>query len=184
MTNRSKAVMWIVGVFLTGSLFGGGLVALLRQPPAPPPPQDPLGLEEEAPSPPPQQGPAEESDQRGSLQPPPDGHRGNGRRDRHRGPNMRAEVRLLARHLNLDEEQRAQLVQIVRQGNQRLMSMDREMRERRSQIRKDMGHSIRSILTPEQKELFDDYIANRRQRMRQFQQRFRDRLDKRPDQDR
>lgn len=177
MTNRSKAVLWIVGVFLTGSLFGGGLVALLRQPHSPPPPPDPLGLEEiDTPSTP-QQGPAEETGQAGSLQPPPNDHRGPGRRDHRRGPNMRAEVRMLARHLNLSEEQRTQLVQIVRQGNERLMGMDREMRERRAQIRKDMGHSIRSMLTPEQKERFDDYIRNRRQRMRQFQERVRDRLD-------
>ncbi|HSR49348.1 MAG TPA: hypothetical protein VLV83_00890 [Acidobacteriota bacterium] len=190
MTNRSKAILWIVGVFLAGSLFGGGVAALMHRPPPPPaedvlldPPGQDLPPEASQPGEDPQTGGPLDSP--GDLGPRGPNHRPGEGRDRRHRPGMRGELRRLAQHLELNDQQYAQLGGILRQAQQRMQAMDREMRQRRAQIRRDIGASIRSMLTPEQKDKYDEYIHKLRERWRDGQDRFQGRPDdRRPDRDR
>lgn len=163
MTSQSKAVLWVLGVFVTGAVFGGAISYFAARPPLPPPESVPLF--EPAPEQPqePAAGPPAEPNEvpRGLGSRP--GGRGGPPGDRHRPVE---EMRRLARFLQLTPEQYGQLREILAQTMQRYQEANKDHRIRQHQIRSDMMRSLRVILTPEQKERLDGFIKERRQRWR------------------
>lgn len=173
MTSQSKAFLWVVGVFLTGAVCGGAISFFAVRSPLPPPPEpDLLSVSEPVAG-----GPvAGEEPPGGPPVEPGEGPRGFGQRPggppgrgsgEGRGPAR--EMRRLAQLLQLTPEQNGQLREILAQSMQRFQAAQKDHRIRQHQIRSDMMHSLRNILTPEQKERLDGFLSDRRQRWRQQQ---------------
>ncbi len=131
MTSRTRAVLWILFVFMVGGVFGGTLTYLLIQP---------------APF-------------RSSDQPHPR------RRGRNVDPERRVE-RILDRisdAVELDDEQRAQLRQILEESRALYRTAADEADSRHREIRLATRQKIRSILRPPQLENFEDFVRRRDQ---------------------
>ena len=74
------------------------------------------------------------------------------------------DIRRLARYLELTPEQRGQVRHILQETTQQFQAANKQQRLRQHQIRSNMMRSLRTILTPEQKERLDEFIRNRQQR--------------------
>ncbi len=136
MTSRSKAVLWILFVFMVGGVFGGTLTYLL-------------------------------------IHPAPffSGDRSHPRQRRRNGDPERRFERMLKRisdAVELDDEQRPQLRQILEQSRVLYRTAADEADSRHRELRLATRQKIRSILRPNQLENFEDFV---RQRDERFQRR-------------
>lgn len=177
MTNRSKAVFWVVAVFVTGGLFGGAVAYWTVQisirdavrnvmeeeaakDPRPEPPTSPA-----APVPDP------ESPPRPIIEPP---RPQNPPRDHE--PSWAAQLRRMARFLHLSDSQRLQVRRIFQETKDRYQAANRERNLRQRQIRRDMLRSLRTILGPEQRKRFDRFMRRMEEQHRlRRQQKAKDR---------
>ncbi|MEE8585559.1 MAG: sulfotransferase domain-containing protein [Acidobacteriota bacterium] len=165
MTGQSKAVLWVLGVFATGVLFGGAVSFFAVRSGMPPPPIE-VGPTDpgqaERPETPAAGPPVEAGEEARSFQRP---DRPSGRPTdlRH---NPMGDIRRLARYLELTPQQRGQVRQIMQETTQQFQAANKQQRLRQHQIRSNMMRSLRTILTPEQKERFDEFIRSRPQRKR------------------
>ena len=117
MTNRNKAVLWVLGVFLLGALSGGTLVYLLVLP---------------------------ETTSPAASRP------GRGDREPHKQAMKR-----LAKDLNLDEKQQAQVDQIFQDAR-------KKSHEAFKVIRTGIHDQLKQVLHPEQLAKFDKIMRDRR----------------------
>ena len=170
MQSSAKALLWISLVFVVGSVCGGlaaiRLDRLLTSPPqaeiepplapivdAPPEPGQVEGGE--IPSPP--------------QLPPPDRSRPAGPAGRPSDNGMRVVERMI-RQLNLNQEQRGQVRQIMQRSRRRQLQAAQELRLKMSQLRRHTFDDIVDVLTPAQAVRFRNMV----QRFNRF------RRDRRP----
>lgn len=166
MTSQNKAVLWILAVFATGVLFGGAVSFFAVRSATVPPPFDIAPLDD--PGPPEQteepggEHPLEPGEEPRSLErPDPSSGRPGDRRH-----NPMEDLRRLARYLGLTAEQYSQLGQILQRATQRFQAANKEHRQRQRRIRFETMRELRTILTEEQKERFDEFIRSRQERRR------------------
>ena len=162
MTGQTKAIIWILGVFVSGALFGG-VVSYFATPSMTGPPPVGTGPPEAIDRPgPPGVGPAlEPGEERRSLRPPQAGKRGGG--DRRRGGQ---ELQRLAQYLGLSPEQRAEVRRLFQENMRELQAAEQQHRTLQRQLRINMMRSLRSVLTDKQKELFDQFMRERQRHRR------------------
>ncbi len=143
MTSRSKAVLWILFVFMVGGVFGGTLTYLLIHP-----------------------APFHSSDRAHPRQ-----------RRRNGDPEQRFErmLKRMSDAVGLDDEQRAQLRQILEESRALYRTAADEAGSRHREIRLATREKIRSILRPQQLENFEDYVRRRDERFQKRRPRRRPR---------
>ncbi len=166
MTGQGKAVLWVLLVFATGVLFGGAVSFFAVRSAAPPAAAgidqpDPIPIE--PPEPPDPRPPVEPGEGARSFDRPPDRPSGRFGERRH-GPIQ--DMRRLAKHLELTPEQRGQVRQILQETSRQFQRANKDQRARHHQIRSNMLRSLRTILTPQQKERLDEFMRSRQQRWR------------------
>lgn len=140
MTYRSKAILWILGVFLTGTVFGSTCAYLWVRSQTEPIPQ--------------------------GAPPPPLSADSPERRDNRRGPRPEGEIRAIAQALDLDDEQRTELRRIFQETKERYDGSQRQHWMQQRQIRQDMLRSIRSMLRSDQQTKLDDFLKAQQERFR------------------
>jgi Spy/CpxP family protein refolding chaperone len=93
---------------------------------------------------------------------------GRGERGERIGPGRMGGGRYLevvARELELTDEQRARLDEILREQQARMAEITRETRPRMQEVARDTREAIHNVLTPEQKARFEELRGQRDRRM-------------------
>ncbi len=158
MTNRAKAIFWVIGVFLTGGLVGAGSMYLMHSPPSQAAPGD-----------------APKAERQPGVDRPRSERRPRGRRG---ADASRSSFRRMADYLELSPEQREEMRGLVNEAMRRSQQLEEERAAKARRIRRGLMRRIRELLTPEQRIRMDEY--RRRQRER-FKERFREGGLQRPD---